>query len=86
VFWATIDLNDKSLNLPDLLRQWQDYYNHERPHSSLKDQTPWEKWQDLLMKTPLHEDIEAIYDESKERIQEQYYSRDLQLRKLKASV
>jgi transposase InsO family protein len=85
-FWATIDLNDKSLDLPALLRDWQDYYNHERPHSSLRDQTPWEKWQDLVMKTPLHEEVEAMYDDSKERIQEQNYSLDLQLRTLKASL
>jgi transposase InsO family protein len=26
------------------LREWQDYYNHERPHGSLKNQTPWEEW------------------------------------------
>jgi transposase InsO family protein len=85
-FWSTIDLNDKTLKLPELLQEWQDYYNHERPHSSLKDKTPWEKWQGLLMDTPLHEEVEAMYNISKERIQEQNYSRDLQLRKLKVSL
>jgi hypothetical protein len=55
----------RSEQLPvPLLRQ--DYYNHERPHGSLGNQTPWEKWWDLTDKTPLHEEVEAMYDPTKE--------------------
>ena len=32
-FYATVDL--KSPDLPDRLREWQDYYNQFRPHGSL---------------------------------------------------
>ena len=35
-FWATIELNDANFNLTVSLREWQNYYNHERPHSSLQ--------------------------------------------------
>jgi transposase InsO family protein len=34
-FYSIID-DLKSADLPDKLREWQDYYNHERPHGSLK--------------------------------------------------
>jgi transposase InsO family protein len=41
-FWARVDLKDPKLE--DKLVEWQDYYNLYRVHSSLKTQTPWEKW------------------------------------------
>jgi transposase InsO family protein len=40
-FYSTVDLDSPNLN--EKLREWQDYYNHERPHVSLKKQVPWEK-------------------------------------------
>ena len=53
---------------------WQVYYNEFRPHGSLHG------------KTPFTEEVEALYDPSKERIQNQNYRVDLELQKLKASV
>jgi Integrase core domain len=50
-FYSTVDLTAPDLD--EKLRQWQDYYNHERPHGSLGNKTPWEKWWDLVDKTPL---------------------------------
>ncbi len=58
------------------MREWQDYYNHERPHGSLNNKTPWEKWFELADKTPLREEVEALYDPAKERIREQNYRAD----------
>jgi len=83
-FWATADTKD--VELPKRLREWQDYYNHERPHGSLGNRTPWEKWYELASNTPLGEEVEAMYDASTERIQEQNYRVELQLRKLKEGV
>jgi transposase InsO family protein len=80
-FYSTGDLAAPDLN--EKLRQWQDYYNHERPHGSLGNQTPWEKWWDLTDKTPLNEEVEAMYDPTKERFREQNYRADLELRRLK---
>jgi hypothetical protein len=75
------------LELPVLEKQldnteWQDYYNHFRVHGSLKGQTPWEKWWDLASKTPNHEEVEALYDDSKERVKLQNYRADLEVLRL----
>lgn len=80
-FYSVVDLN--SPDLKERLREWQDYYNHERPHGSLKNQTPWEKWWELSSKTPVQDEVEAIYDDTKERFREQNYRADLELRKVK---
>jgi Integrase core domain len=63
-FYSIVDL--ASPDLKEKLRQWQDDYNHERPHGSLGSQTPWEKWCDLECQTPIHEEVEALCDPTKE--------------------
>lgn len=79
-FWSLVDLADA--NLSEKLRQWQDYYNHFRVHGSLKDQTPWEKWVTLASKTPIHEEVEALFYPAKERIKLQNYGADLEAKRL----
>lgn len=49
----------------------------------MKNQTPWEKWWDLSSKAPFYDEVEAMYDESKERFREQNYRADLELQKVK---
>jgi len=66
-----------------LLAEWQQYYNWERSHSSLDGKTPVERLTELSDKTLLWEEVSAKFDASKERIQEQSYRAELQLRKLK---
>lgn len=51
---------------------------HYRVHGSLKNLTPWERWKELELKTPLHEEAEAMFDPNKERIKLQNYWADLQ--------
>jgi transposase InsO family protein len=83
-FWSRVDLTS-----PDLEKQlddWQCYYNEFRSHGSLKGKTPWERWGELLFKTPFTDEVEAMYDHAKERIQHQNYRVDLELRRLKVSV
>lgn len=83
-FYPTIDLQDSELSRK--LRDWQDYYNEFRPHGSLNGKTPWEKWNELVMKTPYHDEVEAAFDESKERLRLQNYRDDLYWQKLKLSL
>lgn len=68
------------------LQDWQDYYNEFRPHGSLNGKTPWEKWGELFMQAPYHDEIEAAFDESKERLRLQNYRDDLYWQKLKRSL
>jgi transposase InsO family protein len=80
-FYTTVDL--ESTGLQDRLQEWQHYYNWERPHGVL-GKTPMDKFFELITDTPFWDEI--YYDPSKERIQEQNYRLDLQLRKVKQSV
>jgi len=66
-FWATVDL--AGVDLEKKLDDWQVYYNEFRPHGSLRGRTPWERWFELAVQTPLTEEVEALFDPSKERIQ-----------------
>ncbi len=83
-FYSTVDL-DRS-DLEQKLEEWQDYYNQDRPHGSLRGKTPWERWCELLHQTPYQDEVEALYDPSQERLQHQDYRLDLQLRKLKEGL
>jgi transposase InsO family protein len=76
-FYATVDL--KSPDLPDRLREWQDYYNQFRPHGSLDGRTPWEVWYERSARTPFLDEVEAAFDISVERIRHPVYQLDLQL-------
>jgi transposase InsO family protein len=83
-FYPTVDLKDPELKKK--LQEWQDYYNEFRPHGSLNGKTPWEKWGGLFMQTPYHDEVEAAFDESKERLRLQNYKDDLYWQKLKRSL
>jgi transposase InsO family protein len=80
-FYPTVNL--QAIDLHDRLSEWQHYYNWERPHGSLSGKTPIEKVGELASKLLLWEEIDALYDSTKERIQEQNYQADLMIRKLK---
>ncbi len=83
-FYAVEDLKDPKLS--ENLEHWQFHYNWHRPHSSLNGKTPMEKVCGLSDKTPFWDDVEAMYDENSERIQEQNYMADLTLRKLMKKI
>ena len=51
-FYATLDLKDRSIDLDHKLMNWQDFYNYQRPHSSLSGKTPHEMLLEVLPKTP----------------------------------
>ena len=48
-------------------------------HGSLQGRTPWEAWQERLAVIPFHDEVEASYDTSAERIRHPDYRMDLQL-------
>jgi len=47
-FWIETAVADDIHLFNDKLRQWEDYYNYNRPHAALDGQTPYER---LLAKT-----------------------------------
>nr|WP_164126200.1 IS481 family transposase [Sphingobacterium sp. xlx-73] len=78
-FYSTVDIKDPGL--PNLLSQWQFYYNWLRSQSSLKGRTPIKVINVLSNKTPLWEEVEDMHDPNKERIRDQNYWIDCQLNK-----
>jgi transposase InsO family protein len=80
-FYATADLT-----APDLAEQldlWQHAYNWDRPHSSLGGKTPVDRVCELADETPLHEDVDVLYNEDNEPVRHPEYAIDIALRKLK---
>jgi len=84
-FYTTVNLTDFAL-LREELEGWQFYYNWQRPHGSLKGKTPAQVNAELSDKTPLQDEICALYDPAKEHIQDANYSIEMQLRKLKGCL
>lgn len=76
-FYATADL--KAPNLSACLQEWQDHYNQQRPHGSLGGRTPWQAWYERTSIIPFHDEVEAKYDRSAERLRHPVYQLDLQL-------
>jgi len=79
-FYSIVDL--KSPELKAKLQVWEDYYNHERPHSSLGNKTPWEKWQELASQTPIHDEVEALFDPKKEKVKLQKWKSAQELKEV----
>jgi len=83
-FYATIDINTD--NIDDLLTQWQHYYNWERPHSAHGGKSPMERYFELSDETPFSDEVDRLYDPSKERIQDANYKVDLELARVKGCL
>lgn len=81
-FYAIQSL-DNFAELKNELACWQFYYNWQRPHGSIGSNPPVKIVSDLSNKTPLQEEISAMYEPSKEKIQNANYYIETQLRKLK---
>jgi transposase InsO family protein len=73
-FYSNIDPND--LELQTKLREWEEYYNKQRAHSSLHGKTPWEKYKSLENTIPAVKEIQDSYDTSKELFAIQNYKHD----------
>jgi transposase InsO family protein len=76
-FYPTVDLH--SPDLSQQLQDWQDHSNQYRPHGALQGHTPWQAWLEKLAVTPFHDEVEANFDASAERIRHPDYRMDLKL-------
>ena len=59
--YSTADLFGPAL--PELLEEWQEYDNYERPHGYLNNKTPWDIWMDKLKYTPFSDEGYDAYDQ-----------------------
>lgn len=67
-FYQTLNLRDTKLNIKAELAKWQQYYNYERPHSSLGGKTPYECFQELEKEVPIQSEVTSIYWQKTEEI------------------
>jgi transposase InsO family protein len=49
-FYSRVELPADTEKLRALLQNWQDRYNHERPHQSLNQRTPWDYYKTICSK------------------------------------
>jgi len=52
------------------VKEWQEFYNKKRPHSSLKEKTPWEKYPEVEPYIPTQPEVTTKYWESNEFIKQ----------------
>lgn len=67
-FWSCINLKNRDLDLNQLAKGWQEFYNKKRPHSSLKGKTPWQVLQKLEHLIPIQPDITSAFWDSNEQV------------------
>jgi transposase InsO family protein len=67
-FWRLLDLTDLSLDLKLLAMEWETFYNHKRPHSSLGGKTPWQKYREVEKTVPIQPEVTDLFWESKEQV------------------
>ena len=70
-FYSSVNIQDPDLHLR--LREWEEYYNNHRSHSSLSGKTPLEKFKELENITPSKEEIDRLYELKNESIISQNY-------------
>lgn len=80
-FYSSVNIKDPDLQVK--LIAWEEYYNKERPHSSLQGKTPWEKYKDLESTIPSLSEIQQNYIPSKEPFVTQNYKHDQILKSLR---
>lgn len=80
-FYSSVNIKDPDLQVK--LRDWEEYYNKERPHSSLQGKTPWEKYKELERIIPSLNEVQQNYIPSKEPFATQSYKHDQMLKSLR---
>ena len=83
-FYAMADLDDPDLQ--DRLDEWVFHYNWLPGHGSLGGKAPIDHVVERSSKTPITDEVEAMYDPLKERIKKANYSLALQISKLKGCL
>jgi len=67
-FWRLIDITDSSIDLNTLAMEWEKFYNHKRPHSSLNGKTPSQKLKELEKFIPVQPEVTQNFWDSNEEI------------------
>jgi transposase InsO family protein len=67
-FYATVPYKDRNLELAPRLLDWQNFYNHKRPHASLSGKTPFEKLGEVEHLIPIQPDVTGKYWEKEVEI------------------
>ena len=80
-FYTITDMSNFE-KLKEELGYWQFFYNWQRPHSSLNGKTPSQVDSELSKKNPLREEVEGLYDITKEHVQNPVYQYELAIKKL----
>jgi transposase InsO family protein len=80
-FYAIEDINNPDLS--EKLQEWQQYWNWERPHSSIGGRSPIDKWSECKDIIPSTEKVCNEYNPNEERIRVPNYREDLRLGNLK---
>lgn len=67
-FYSTIPKAEKNIGLAQKLLEWENFYNKQRPHSSLKGKTPYEKFLEVQDVTPIQPEVTLKYWENRLKI------------------
>ncbi len=60
-FYINIPKKERTLLLNERLQEWQNFYNHKRPHASLNGRTPYEKYLEVEKSIPIQPDVTSKY-------------------------
>ncbi|MDN5246839.1 DDE-type integrase/transposase/recombinase [Candidatus Cardinium sp. TP] len=80
-FYSSVNIKDPDLEVK--LLDWEEYYNKERPHSSLQGETTWEKYKELANIIPFLSEVKGNYMPSNEPFVTQNYKHDQILKLLR---
>lgn len=80
-FWTAVDARAPEVGRQ--LAEWVHHYNWDRSHEALGGLCPIDRVCERIDKTPLWGDVDAAYDEARERLQVREYAVEMTLRKLK---
>ncbi len=80
-FWATVD--PKAPDIEDRLAEWQHFWNWDRLHMALGGNTPIDHVCERLARTPSADEVDARYDQKREKIRVADYKVDMALTQMK---
>ena len=67
-FYSAIPKSEKNISLETKLKEWEYFYNHQRPHSSLNGKTPYEKYTEVENRIPIQPEVTSKYWEKEHEI------------------
>jgi len=60
-FYSAIPKKERNMDLAPKLLEWQYFYNHKRPHASLKGKTPYEMFLTVEHLVPIQPEVTSKY-------------------------